>query len=163
MTRDRWLGLPQEECSHLTFDCSKYSQARGLLDGLASILSDPSLLIYLSSRPKGGCALLANEGTQSSLSECLCLKANRLPALPIEDIQGVQRGRDEPWLAPAASKKDSRELFAFFARYIRTLLARGRASDEHPGELDAGQKWIGGTRPGSTLFSATPRRRSPSA
>ena len=62
------------------------NQALGRLDGLASILPDPSLFIYLYVRKE---AVLSSqiEGTQSSLSDLLLFESEEAPGVPIEDVQ----------------------------------------------------------------------------
>jgi hypothetical protein len=63
------------------------NQALGRLDGLASILPDPSLFIYLYVRNE---AVLSSqiEGTQSSFSD-LMLFESEAPGVPLEDVQEV--------------------------------------------------------------------------
>jgi Fic family protein len=64
------------------------NQALGRLDGLASILPDPSLFIYLYVRKE---AVLSSqiEGTQSSLSDLLLFESEEAPGVPWEDVQEV--------------------------------------------------------------------------
>ena len=64
------------------------NQAYGRLDGLASILPDPSLFMYLYVRKE---AVLSSqiEGTQSSLSDLLLFESVEAPGVPIEDVQEV--------------------------------------------------------------------------
>src|SRR2546429_6046353 len=64
------------------------NQALGRLDGLASILPDLSLFIYLYVRKE---AVLSSqiEGTQSSLSNLLIFENHEAPGVPIEDVQEV--------------------------------------------------------------------------
>ena len=61
------------------------NQALGRLDGLASILPDPSLFIYLYVRKE---AVLSSqiEGTQSSLSDLLLFESEEAPGVPLEDV-----------------------------------------------------------------------------
>jgi Fic family protein len=131
------------------------NQALGRLDGLASILPDPSLFIYLYVRKE---AVLSSqiEGTQSSLSDLLLFESEGAPGVPIEDVQEVSN-------YVAALNHGLRRLhegFPLSLRLIReihkTLLARGRGSDKHPGEFRTSQNWIGGTRPGNAMFIPPP-------
>ena len=131
------------------------NQALGRLDGLASILPDPSLFIYLYVRKE---AVLSSqiEGTQSSLSDLLLFESEEAPGVPIEDVQEVSN-------YVAAMNHGLRRLqegFPLSLRLIREiheiLLAHGRGSDKHPGEFRTSQNWIGGTRPGNAAFVPPP-------
>src|SRR5207248_9802353 len=64
------------------------NQALGRLDGLASILPDLSLLIYMYVRKE---AVLSSqiEGTQSSLSDLLLFETEEAPGVPIDDVREV--------------------------------------------------------------------------
>src|SRR6202790_4404832 len=64
------------------------NQALGLLDGLASILPDPSLFIYLCGRKE---AVLSSqiEGTQSSFSDLMLFESAEAPSVPLEDVKDV--------------------------------------------------------------------------
>jgi len=64
------------------------NQALGCLDGLASILPDPSLFIYLYVRKE---AVLSSqiEGTQSSFSDLMLFESTEAPSVPLEDVQEV--------------------------------------------------------------------------
>jgi Fic family protein len=134
------------------------NQALGRLDGLASILPDPSLFIYFNVRKE---AVLSSqiEGTQSSLSDLLLFESEEVPGVPIEDVQEVSN-------YVAAMNHGLRRLqegFPLSLRLIReihkVLLARGRGSDKHPGEFRTSQNWIGGTRPGNAAFVPPPPER----
>jgi Fic family protein len=134
------------------------NQALGRLDGLASILPDPSLFIYFNVRKE---AVLSSqiEGTQSSLSDLLLFESEEVPGVPIEDVQEVSN-------YVAAMNHGLRRLqegFPLSLRLIReihkVLLARGRGSDKHPGEFRRSQNWIGGTRPGNAAFVPPPPER----
>ena len=131
------------------------NRALGRLDGLASILPDPSLFIYLYVRKE---AVLSSqiEGTQSSLSDLLLFESEEAPGVPIEDVQEVSN-------YVAAMNHGLRRLhggFPLSLRLIREihkiLLSHGRGSDKHPGEFRTSQNWIGGTRPGNAAFVPPP-------
>ncbi|MEO7145558.1 MAG: Fic/DOC family N-terminal domain-containing protein, partial [Bryobacteraceae bacterium] len=131
------------------------NQALGRLDGLTSILPDPSIFIYLYVQKE---AVLSSqiEGTQSSLSDLLLFESGETPGVPIEDVQGVSH-------YISAMNHGLRRLqggFPLSLRLIREihkeLLARGRGSDKNPGEFRTTQNWIGGTRPGNAAFVPPP-------
>jgi Fic family protein len=130
------------------------NQAIGRLDGIASILPDPHLFIYMYVRKE---ALLSSqiEGTQSSLSDLLLFEADELPGVPLDDVRevsnyiaamqhGLERLREPP-----LSLRLLREIHA-------RLLTRGRGEDKQPGEFRTSQNWLGGTRPGNALFVPPP-------
>ena len=64
------------------------NQTLGRLDGLSSILPDPSLFIYLYVRKE---AVLSSqiEGTQSSFSDLVLFESAESPSVPLEDVQEV--------------------------------------------------------------------------
>ncbi|MBI3680676.1 MAG: hypothetical protein HY235_09795 [Acidobacteria bacterium] len=64
------------------------NQALGRLDGLATILPEVSLFIYLYVRKE---AVLSSqiEGTQSSLSDLLLYESAEAPGAPLADVQDV--------------------------------------------------------------------------
>ena len=61
------------------------NRALGRLDGVSSLLPDPSLFIYFYIRKE---ALLSSqiEGTQSSLSDLLLFENEEAPGVPLEDV-----------------------------------------------------------------------------
>jgi len=131
------------------------SAAIGRLDGLASILPDPSLFIYLYIRKE---AVLSSqiEGTQSSFSDLMLFESAEAPGVPLEDVQEVSN-------YVAAMNHGLRRLrngFPMSLRLIREiheiLLSKGRGSERHPGEFRESQNWIGGTRPGNAAFVPPP-------
>ena|SRR5438034_2000526 len=89
------------------------NQALGRLDGLTSILPDPSLFIYLYVRKE---AVLSSqiEGTQSSLSDLLLFESEEAPGVPIEDVQEVSN-------YVAAMNHGLRRLHEGFPLSLRTL------------------------------------------
>lgn len=64
------------------------NQALGRLDGIASILPDTPLFLYMYVRKE---ALLSSqiEGTQSSLSDLLLFESEEIPGVPLDDVQEV--------------------------------------------------------------------------
>src|SRR5438874_1262009 len=66
------------------------NRALGRLDGLATLLPDRSLFLYLYVRKE---ALLSSqiEGTQSSFSDLLLHESGEAPGVPLEDVREVSR------------------------------------------------------------------------
>src|SRR5271170_2333423 len=120
------------------------NQALGRLDGLTSVLPDPSLFLYLYVRKE---AVLSSqiEGTQSSLSDLLLFESQETPGVPIEDVQEVSNYV----AAMNHGLRRLREGFPLSLRLIREihkiLLAKGRGGDKQPGEFRTSQNWVGGT------------------
>ena len=131
------------------------SQVMGRLDGLASVLPDPSLFIYLYIRKE---AVLSSqiEGTQSSFSDLMLFESAEAPGVPLEDVQEVSN-----YVAAMNNGlRRLREGFPLSLRLIREiheiLLSKGRGSEKRPGEFRESQNWIGGTRPGNAAFVPPP-------
>src|SRR5208283_1155982 len=131
------------------------NQALGRLDGLASILPDPSLFIYLYVRKE---AVLSSqiEGTRSSFSDLMLFESAVAPGVPLEDVQEVSN-------YVAAMNHGLRRLRGDFPLSLRLisgihkiLLPKGRGSDKRPGEIRETQNWIGGTRPDNAAFVPAP-------
>jgi Fic family protein len=131
------------------------NQSVGRLDGIAAILPDPALFLYMFVRKE---ALLSSqiEGTQSSLSDLLMFEADEAPGVPIDDAREVSNYV----AAMNHGLRRLREDFPLSLRLIREiheiLLAKGRGQDKDPGEFRRSQNWIGGTRPGNALFVPPP-------
>ena len=131
------------------------NQTLGRLDGIASVLPDPSLFLYIYIRKE---ALLSSqiEGTQSSLSDLLLFEAEEAPGVPIDDTREVSNYV----AAMDHGLRRLREDFPLSLRLIREihaiLLAKGRGQDKDPGEFRRSQNWIGGTRPGNAVFVPPP-------
>src|SRR5215470_9664446 len=146
---------PIEFSLRLLYLMEKANLALGRLDGLARLLPDISLFLYFYVRKE---AVLSSqiEGTQSSLSDLLLFESEEAPGVPIEDVQEVSNYV----AAMNHGLSRLREGFPLSLRLIRevhkTLLARGRGSDKHPGEFRTSQNWIGGTRPGNAAFVPPP-------
>ena len=140
----RLLGLLEEA-----------NRALGRLDGVASILPDTPLFLYMYVRKE---ALLSSqiEGTQSSLSDLLLFEAEEAPGAPLDDVREVSN-------YVAAMNHGLERLrggFPLSLRLIREihaiLLAKGRGEDKQPGEFRRSQNWVGGTRPGNAIFVPPP-------
>jgi len=131
------------------------NRALGRLDGIATLLPDPSLFLYLYVRKE---AVLSSqiEGTQSSLSDLLLYESDEVPGVPLDDVQEVSR------YVAALNHGLSRlrEGFPLSLRLIReiheVLLSEGRGSDKTPGAFRQSQNWIGGTRPGNAIYVPPP-------
>lgn len=131
------------------------NRALGKLDGMATILPDKHLFIYMYVRKE---ALLSSqiEGTQSSLSELLLFESDQLPTAPTVDVHDVSN-----YVAALQHGltriKDGFPLSLRLIREIHAaLLADGRGSDKQPGEFRTSQNWIGGSRPGNATYVPPP-------
>lgn len=129
-------------------------RALGRLDGITMLLPRQELFLYMYVRKE---AVLSSqiEGTQSTLSDLLRFEAEAQAGQPIDDIRevsnyvdammyGLERLRDLP-----LSLRLIREMHG-------RLLQSGRGGTKSPGEFRRSQNWIGGTRPGNTLFVPPP-------
>src|SRR3954469_10302193 len=78
--------VPSPQIDHLQVLLEQANQALGRLDGLASVLPDPTVFLYTYIRKE---ALLSSqiEGTQSSLSDLLLYENSEAPGVPIHDVQ----------------------------------------------------------------------------
>jgi len=105
------------------------NQALGRLDGLASILPDHSLFIYLYVRKE---AVLSSqiEGTQLSFSDLMLFESAETPSVPLEDVQEVSklRGSDE-----SRASRGFSALFAVDTRNSQDSLAQGARQSEASG------------------------------
>lgn len=131
------------------------NRALGRLDGVATLLPDPSLFLYLYVRKE---AVLSSqiEGTQSSFSDLLLCESQAVPGIPIPDVQEVSH-----YVAALNhGLARLREGFPLSLRLIReihaVLLTEGRGSSQTPGEFHRSQNWVGGTRPSTALFVPPP-------
>lgn len=134
------------------------NRAVGRLDGLASILPDTSLLVYMYVRKE---AVLSSqiEGTQSSLSDLLAFEIEEAPGVPLHDVSEVSN-------YVAAMEYGLQRLrggFPLSLRLIREihriLLSKGRGSEKTPGHFRKTQNWVGGSRPGNARYVPTPPDR----
>ncbi len=130
----------------------------GRLDSVAALLPDTSLFLYTYVRKE---AVLSSmiEGTQSSLSDLLLYELHQEAGAPLDDVREVSNY--------VAALDYGLKLLAdglpFCLRLFRdvhgVLLARGRGSQQTPGEFRHSQNWIGGTRPGNAAFVPPPPDR----
>lgn len=147
--------LPALRLEGLHRQIDQANRALGRLDGVTSILPDPSLFLYMYVRKE---ALLSSqiEGTQSSLSDLLLFEQEEAPGAPVDDVQEVSN-----YVAAMnhglARMQDGFPLSLRLIREIHdVLLSNGRGSTKQPGEFRRSQNWIGGTRPGNALFVPPP-------
>jgi Fic family protein len=131
------------------------NHALGRLDGVASILPDPSLFLAMYVRKE---ALLSSqiEGTQSSLADLLLFETDEVPSVPLDDVRDVS----DYVAAMNHGLSRLREGFPLSLRLIREihaiLLATGKGQDKEPGEFRRSQNWLGGSRPGNAVFVPPP-------
>jgi len=136
------------------------NRSLGKLDGLATLLPEASLFLYMYVRKE---AVLSSqiEGTQSSFADLLLYEHEQSPGVPVGDVEEVSS-----YVAAMKHGLDRlRGGFPLSLRLIREihsiLLAHGRGSDRLPGEFRRSQNWIGGTRPGNARFVPPPPDRLP--
>ena len=134
--------------------------AIGRLDGVSTLLPDPTLFLFTYVRKE---AVLSSqiEGTQSSLSDLLLFELEEAPGVPLDDVVEVSN-------YVAALEHGLHRLgenFPLCNRLIReihgVLLSRGRGSAKDPGEFRRSQNWIGGSRPGNAVFVPPPHTAVP--
>jgi len=156
--------LPPDPPLQLTPDdldlMERANRALGKLDGLATLLPEASLFLYMYVRKE---AVLSSqiEGTQSSFADLLLYEHEQSPGVPVGDVEEVSS-----YVAAMKHGLDRlRSGFPLSLRLIREihgiLLAHGRGSDKEPGEFRRSQNWIGGTRPGNARFVPPPPDRLP--
>ena len=132
--------------------------ALGRLDGASNLLPETSLFLYMYVRKE---AVLSSqiEGTQSSLSDLLLFEVDEAPGVPFDDVREVSnyvRALEHGVARIRGGFPISNRLF----REIHgELLARGRGSEQRPGEFRTTQNWIGGARPGVAKFVPPPPER----
>ncbi len=129
--------------------------ALGRLDGVTTLLPDPTLFLYSYVRKE---AVLSSqiEGTQSSLSDLLAYENAQAPGVPLDDVVEVSN-----YVAALThGLKRMEEGFPLCLRLVReiheVLLSKGRGSSKQPGEFRRSQNWIGGSRPGNATFVPPP-------
>ena len=128
------------------------NQALGRLDGVTSILPDPSVLLYMYIRKE---ALLSSqiEGTQFSLSELLEFEAQDAPGVPLDNVSNYAAAMDHG----LSRLKGGFPLSLRLLREIHGILVRAdRGQEKDPGAFRRSQTWIGGTRPGNAAFVPPP-------
>lgn len=146
---------PPVDVASLLIPSERAQLALGRLDGMASILPDTGLFLYMYVRKE---ALLSSqiEGTQSSLSDLLLFEAEEAPGVPIDDVAEVScyvaaltRGLELLRGGLPLSLRLIREIHA-------VLLSSGRGAGKQPGEFRSSQNWVGGPRPSLAAFVPPP-------
>ncbi len=131
------------------------NRALGRLDGLATLLPNTPLFVYMYVRKE---AVLSSqiEGTQSSLSDLLQHEADAAPGVPFDDVTEVSHYVS----AMDYGLERLRGGFPLSLQLLReihgVLLSHGRGSESTPGEFRRTQNWIGGSRPGTALYVPPP-------
>ncbi|MEO0560242.1 MAG: Fic family protein, partial [Bacteroidota bacterium] len=131
------------------------NRALGRLDGIATLLPDRDLFLYLYVRKE---AVLSSqiEGTQSSLTDLLQHEDGAAPGVPLDDVREVSN-----YVAALDhGLKRLRGGFPLSLRLIReihgVLLQGGRGANNTPGEFRRSPVWIGGARPWTATFVPPP-------
>ena len=151
---------PDPELLQLTdedFDLmERANRALGRLDGVTTLLPDSHLFIYFYVRKE---AVLSSqiEGTQSSLSELLLFEHEFAPGVPLDEVQEVSNYVAAMNHGLHRLRNDDFPLSLRLLREIHgVLLAKGRGSEQNPGEFRRSQNWIGGSRPGNARYVPPP-------
>ena len=137
----------------------KANRALGRLDGVATLLPDVSLFLYVYVRKE---AVLSSqiEGTQSSFSDLLLHEEHLAPGVPLDDVQEVSNYVAAMNHGLNRLRKDNFPLSLRLLREMhRVLLAEGRGSGKTPGQFRRSQNWVGGARPGNARFVPPPPNR----
>jgi Fic family protein len=136
--------------------------ALGRLDSLSTLLPDTSLFIYMYVRKE---AVLSSqiEGTQSSLSDLLLFESEEAPGVPLNDVQEVSNYVAAMTHGLTRLKEGMPISTRLFREMHQVLLAKGRGSNQTPGEFRKSQNWIGGSRPGDAVFVPPPPNLVPEA
>jgi Fic family protein len=154
----RPLPPPDLQLDSLQILFEKASQSLGRLDGLATVLPDTQLFLYMYVRKE---AVLSSqiEGTQSSLSDLLLYESKEAPGVPLNDVQEVSN-------YVAAMRHGLERLkdgFPMSMRLIKeiheVLMTGARGGTKAPGEFRRTQNWVGGTRPGNARYVPPPPDR----
>ncbi len=137
---------------------SKFDQALlalGRLDSVSTLLPETSLFLYMYVRKE---AVLSSmiEGTQSSLSDLLLFELDQEPGVPLDDVREVSNYVAALDHGLRLLEKGLPLSLRLFREIHGVLLAKGRGSNQTPGEFRRSQNWIGGTRPGNAAFVPPP-------
>ena len=137
---------------------SKFDQALlslGRLDSVSTLLPDTSLFLYMYVRKE---AVLSSmiEGTQSSFSDLLLFELDQEPGVPLDDVREVSNYVAALEHGLSLLKEGFPLSLRLFREIHGVLLAKGRGSNQTPGEFRRSQNWIGGTRPGNAAFVPPP-------
>lgn len=136
---------------------SEADRAIGRLDGVAMLLPDKALFLYMYVRKE---AVLSSqiEGTQSTLDDLLQYENAVLAGKPLDDITEVSNYVDA-MMYGLGVLRDPKGL-PLCLRLLRDmharLLQKGRGEAKNPGEFRRSQNWLGGTRPGNVHYVPPP-------
>ncbi|WP_316157451.1 Fic family protein [Cupriavidus sp. BIC8F] len=142
---------------HLLQRLSEADRAIGRLDGVAMLLPDKALFLYMYVRKE---AVLSSqiEGTQSTLDDLLQYENAALAGKPLDDITEVSNYVDA-MMYGLGVLRDPKGL-PLCLRLLRDmharLLQKGRGEAKNPGEFRRSQNWLGGTRPGNAHYVPPP-------
>jgi Fic family protein len=140
---------PLKQDDEYNFLLSMASLALGKLSGLASVISDPDLFVYLYIRKE---ALLSSqiEGTQCSLEDILSPDINNETYRQddIEEVSNYVKAMNE-----GLKRLNDLPVCTRLIKEIHTTLMSGvRGANKTPGEFRQSQNWIG--RPDANLMTA---------
>jgi len=129
--------------------------ALGRLDSISTFLPDISIFLYMYVRKE---AVLSSmiEGTQSSLSDLLIFELDMESGVPVDDVREVSNYVAALYHGLARLKEGFPLCLRLIKEMHSILLAKGRGSNQMPGEFRITQNWIGGTRPGNAAFVPPP-------
>lgn len=129
--------------------------ALGRLDGIAGVLPDQELFLYMYIRKE---AVLSSqiEGTQSSLSDLLLYENKEAPGVPEHDVIEVSNYVAAMEHGFTRMKNGFPLSLRLIKEIHQTLLGKGRGSTKQPGEFRRSQNWIGGSRPSHATFVPPP-------
>lgn len=138
--------LLQDE--ELTYLLSQANLALGKLSGLASVISDPDLFVYLYVRKE---ALLSSqiEGTQCSLEDVLSPEIEEsVTTYDIEEVSNYVKAMNQ-----GLKRLSELPVCTRLIKEIHAVLMTGvRGANKTPGEYRTSQNWIG--HPGANLNTA---------
>ena len=129
--------------------------ALGRLDGMVTLLPDPSLFVYVFSRKE---AVLSSqiEGIQSSLLDLLTFEIDGPPAPASNDAEEVSNYV----VAMECGLQMVRGGFPLSNRLMQdvhgAMFSGERGQRLQPGEFRTVQNWIGGRRPGKAVYVPPP-------
>jgi len=101
------------------------------------------------------------EGTQSSLSDLLLFELDQEPGAPLDDVREVSNYVAALYHGLHLLEEGLPISSRLFREIHGVLLAKGRGSNQTPGEFRRSQNWIGGTRPGNAAFVPPPAEDVP--
>ena len=133
----------------------KANRGLGRLDGIARVLPEPSLFLYMYVRKE---ALLSSqiEGTQSSFSDLLLFESEEVPGVPANDVEEVSYYVAAMNYALGRLRGGFPLSLRLIRETHRILLSGARGGRKSPGEFRTSQNWIGGSRPGNAAFVPPP-------